>query len=79
MLTLFCLPLLSCHDVCSGVMIRSRAMLTLSCLPLLSGPDVCVCMCVCSGVMISTDVMSRGVDVPDVDWVVQFDPPSAAQ
>ena len=23
--------------------------------------------------------MARGVDIPDVDWVVQFDPPSNAE
>lgn len=32
-----------------------------------------------SGVLMSTDVMARGIDVPDVDWVVQFDPPSSAK
>lgn len=31
------------------------------------------------GVMVCTDVMARGVDVPQVDWVIQFDPPSSAQ
>jgi len=28
-----------------------------------------------SGVLICTDVAARGVDIPDVDWIVQFDPP----
>jgi len=28
------------------------------------------------GVLICTDVMARGVDIPDVDWVLQYDPPS---
>merc|ERR1719506_2904526 len=28
-----------------------------------------------SGVLLATDLLSRGVDVPDVDWVVQFDAP----
>ena len=23
--------------------------------------------------------MARGIDIPDVDWVVQFDPPSATK
>nr|CAB3237243.1 ATP-dependent RNA helicase DDX55-like [Phallusia mammillata] len=31
-----------------------------------------------SGVLICTDVMARGVDIPDVDWVLQYDPPSNA-
>ena len=32
-----------------------------------------------SGVLICTDVMCRGVDIPQVDWVIQFDPPSHAE
>ena len=32
-----------------------------------------------SGVLVCTDVMARGVDIPEVDWVVQFDPPSSAK
>ncbi|KHJ46548.1 DEAD/DEAH box helicase [Trichuris suis] len=27
------------------------------------------------GMLITTDVMTRGVDIADIDWVVQFDPP----
>ena len=30
------------------------------------------------GVLVCTDVMARGVDIPDVHWVIQFDPPSSA-
>jgi len=31
-----------------------------------------------SGVLLCTDVMARGIDIPEVDWVVQLDPPSNA-
>ncbi|OWF43312.1 ATP-dependent RNA helicase DDX55-like [Mizuhopecten yessoensis] len=31
-----------------------------------------------SGVLLCTDVMARGVDIPEMDWVVQYDPPSSA-
>jgi superfamily II DNA helicase RecQ len=29
-----------------------------------------------SGVLLATDVAARGLDFPDLDWIVQFDPPS---
>jgi ATP-dependent RNA helicase DDX55/SPB4 len=28
------------------------------------------------GLLVCTDVMARGIDVPDVRWVLQFDPPT---
>ncbi|PVD31316.1 hypothetical protein C0Q70_06728 [Pomacea canaliculata] len=31
-----------------------------------------------SGLLVCTDVMARGVDIPDVQWVIQYDPPSSA-
>ena len=31
------------------------------------------------GILICTDVMSRGIDIPKVEWVVQYDPPSSAE
>ncbi|KAF6203188.1 hypothetical protein GE061_003606 [Apolygus lucorum] len=30
-----------------------------------------------SGILFCTDVMERGIDIPDIDWVVQFDPPTS--
>uniref|UniRef100_A0A665U992 ATP-dependent RNA helicase n=1 Tax=Echeneis naucrates TaxID=173247 RepID=A0A665U992_ECHNA len=31
-----------------------------------------------SGILVCTDVMARGIDIPDVHWVLQYDPPSSA-
>jgi len=31
-----------------------------------------------SGILVCTDVMGRGVDIPEVNWVLQYDPPSSA-
>ncbi|XP_039735200.1 ATP-dependent RNA helicase DDX55 [Pteropus medius] len=31
-----------------------------------------------SGILVCTDVMARGIDIPEVDWVLQYDPPSNA-
>ncbi|KAJ8678484.1 hypothetical protein QAD02_014271 [Eretmocerus hayati] len=31
-----------------------------------------------NGLLICTDVMARGIDIPEVDWVIQYDPPSTA-
>lgn len=28
--------------------------------------------------LVCTDVMARGIDIPEVDWVLQYDPPSTA-
>lgn len=29
-------------------------------------------------VLFCTDVAARGLDIPDIDWIVQFDPPTDA-
>ncbi|ELU07919.1 hypothetical protein CAPTEDRAFT_209893 [Capitella teleta] len=30
------------------------------------------------GVLVCTDVMGRGVDIPEINWVTQYDPPSSS-
>ncbi|KAK6190616.1 hypothetical protein SNE40_002443 [Patella caerulea] len=32
-----------------------------------------------SGILVCTDLMARGIDIPDINWVVQFDAPSSAR
>ncbi|CAL1289730.1 unnamed protein product [Larinioides sclopetarius] len=31
------------------------------------------------GILLCTDIMARGLDIPQVDWVVQYDPPDSAR
>ncbi|KAG1971297.1 ATP-dependent RNA helicase DDX55 [Pimephales promelas] len=31
-----------------------------------------------SGILVCTDVMARGIDIPEMNWVIQYDPPSSA-
>ncbi|CAH1963103.1 unnamed protein product [Acanthoscelides obtectus] len=31
------------------------------------------------GLLLCTDVMARGIDIPEIDWVLQWDPPASAR
>lgn len=31
-----------------------------------------------SGILVCSDVMARGVDIPEINWVIQYDPPKLA-
>lgn len=31
-----------------------------------------------NGILICTDVMARGIDISEIDWVLQYDPPCIA-
>lgn len=32
-----------------------------------------------SGVLIATNVAARGLDIPDVDYIIQYDPPDSIE
>ena len=29
-----------------------------------------------TAILLCTDIVARGIDLPDVDWVIQYDPPT---
>lgn len=29
-----------------------------------------------TSILLCTDIVARGIDLPDVDWVIQYDPPT---
>jgi len=60
---------------CPSNPIYLPAPLTLIPLCLHLGVTDCMSVCVCWGRLISTDAMSRGIDVTDIDCVVSYDVP----
>ena len=36
---------------------------------------IVLCVSFIASVLICTDVAARGIDVPDIDWIIQYSPP----